>query len=190
MLSQKKFGSNSLEKSIWIIQFTWKFKLFHSKLISIWKPDLPWNSWLLCNKHIVPYAFFINLFFWRVKEVIWKVLSNNMYVSVLGMNSIFKPHRSCGIFTYYSVWKTPSAKQMQLGERQTSQQAGEGMGAACEGEARTDQHCRHCFPGCQKSPFCLQLVPEGNMQQQKGGSSLTLSSLNVQKQISMWCLRL
>lgn len=99
-----------------------------------------------------------------------------MTVSSSGIGDVVSPH-----FTAFKKFHLQNRHGWEKGRPPSRQE-----------EAREQhvwgKHCRHCFPGCQKSSFCLQLMPEGNMQQQKGGLSLTLSFLDVKKQIFMWCL--
>lgn len=67
------------------------------------------------------------------------------------------------------------------GGRLASQLAGEGMAAARVREACADQCCRHVFLGGRNSHSVRSQRKKGNMQQQKGGSSLTLPFLAESK---------
>lgn len=60
-------------------------------------------------------------------------------------------------------------KQAWPGERQTSRQAGGGTGAALPYRRHTRTSPAGSSSGCQKPPFCPQLMQVGNRQQQKGG---------------------
>lgn len=110
---------------------------------------------VITNTICSPHKF---IFSWQEKKKKLKILSNYLFLCVV---YDFKQCRKWDLFLRIPAFKKiPSGSQTCLGERQTSQQAGGGLGAARVREAYTDQRCRRCFSGCQESSFCPLLMQE------------------------------